>query len=214
MVFKINISDKSGKTYKFELESEELIGKSVGDKLDGKELLPGLEGYELELTGTSDKAGFPSLPNVEGSGLKRVLLSYEKGMKTKPKGERKKKYDKTPKGLRLRKTVRGKILSADTIQINLKVVKEGKEKLSEVFSDQNKPKEESKPEEKPVEKSEEKTENNEKKPDEKIDNKDIDKGVDNSKGDNNGGQESAEMGGNKPKKQEVKEEIKQEEKKE
>jgi len=141
MVFKINISDKSGKTYKFELESEELIGKALKDKISGSDLLPGLEGYELEITGASDKAGFPALESVESPGLKRVLLSYGKAMKKKPKGE-KKKYDKKPKGLRLRKTVRGKILSGNIVQINMKVLKEGKQKLSEIFPDQNKPKQE------------------------------------------------------------------------
>ena len=35
-MFKINISEKSGKTYKFELETEELLGKELKDKIQGK----------------------------------------------------------------------------------------------------------------------------------------------------------------------------------
>ena len=35
MVFKINVASK-GKTAKFELESEELVGKMIGDKIAGK----------------------------------------------------------------------------------------------------------------------------------------------------------------------------------
>jgi len=141
MVFKINISEKSGKTYKLESESEEFIGKTLHDKISGKDIVPELEGYEFEITGTSDKSGFTSLESVEGIGLKKVLLTYGKGMKKKPRKEGKKKLSKNrPKGLRLRKTVRGKIISPEISQINLKVLKEGSKKLSEVFSDQNKAK--------------------------------------------------------------------------
>ncbi len=142
MPFKINISESSGKTYKLELESEDLIGKQLHDKIPGKDLLADLEGYEFEITGASDKAGFPALEKIEGTGLKRVLLSYETGMKKRPKYEGKKKRPKNrPKGLRLRKTVRGRVISQDIIQINLKTIKEGPKKLSEIFPDQCKPKE-------------------------------------------------------------------------
>jgi len=136
-MFKINISEKSGKTYHFELESEELIGKKLHDKLEGKDLLPGLEGYELEITGTSDKAGFTSMKDVEGIGLKKVLLTYGKAMKRRPKREgKKKRSNHKPKGLRLRKTVRGNTISADIVQINLKVLKQGNKNLSEIFEGQ------------------------------------------------------------------------------
>ncbi|GIU68155.1 MAG: 30S ribosomal protein S6e [Candidatus Pacearchaeota archaeon] len=134
-MFKINISDKSGKTYKIETESESLIGKSLHDKVLGEEIGPDFYGYEFEITGASDKAGFPSLEIVEGTGLKRVLLSYGKGMHKRPRKEGKKKRpNMKPKGLRLRKTVRGKVISSDIVQINLKVLKEGQKKLSEIFS--------------------------------------------------------------------------------
>jgi small subunit ribosomal protein S6e len=139
MPFKINISEKSGKTYKLELESEDLNGKELHDKIPGKEILPALEGYEFEITGASDKAGFPSMENVDGISLKKVLLTYGKGFKKRPRKEGKKKYSKNkPKGLRLRKTVRGKVLSPDVIQINMKVLKAGHKHLAEIFPDQNK----------------------------------------------------------------------------
>jgi len=139
MPFKINIGTKEGKTYHFELESEELIGKKLHDKIDGKDLLPDLEGYELEIAGTSDKAGFTSMKDVEGIGLKKVLLTYGKGMKKRPKKEgKKKRSNPRPKGLRLRKTVRGNTISADIVQINLKVLKQGNKKLSEIFETQAK----------------------------------------------------------------------------
>ncbi len=146
MPFKINISSKDGKTYKLELESEELVGKELGQKIKGNEVLPALEGYELEITGTSDKAGFTSMADIEGVGLTKKLLTYGKGMKKRPKHEGKHKRAKNrPKGLRLRKTVRGKVISDDIVQINMKILKEGKKLIADVFPDQNKPKVEEAP---------------------------------------------------------------------
>jgi len=142
MAFKINIGDKSGKTYKLEIETEEPNDKSLHDKIQGKDLNSDLEGYEFEVSGTSDKSGFTSMKGVPGIGLKKVLLTYGKGMKKRPKHEgKKKRSDSTPKGLRLRKTVRGEVISPEITQINLKILKEGKKKLAEVFPEQNKAKE-------------------------------------------------------------------------
>ena len=131
MTFKMNISHK-GKTYKVEKEEEKLVGLSIGEKINGKEIEEALADYELEITGTSDKAGFAGLQKIDGPNLKRVLLGYGKGMKRKPKGTRGGKTK--PKGLRLRKTVRGKEISPSTVQINMKVLKEGAKKFSELFA--------------------------------------------------------------------------------
>jgi len=139
MVFKINISNK-GKTLKIETENEELIGKKIGDTISGEEHSSELEGYELEITGTSDIAGFPGKKDLEGSGLRKVLLTKGFGMK------------KTrPKGLRKKKTLAGNTIGKNTIQINTKVKKEGKKKFAELL-----------PQKKEEEKSEKKEE--EKKP--------------------------------------------------
>ncbi|MFH1608017.1 MAG: S6e family ribosomal protein [archaeon] len=138
-MFKINLPNKQGKTFKIETEAPALVGKQIHDKISGKDISPDLEGYEMEITGASDKSGFTAMKNVEGVGLKKVLLSYEKGMKKRPRKEGKKKLsNKNPKGLRLRKTVRGKVISEAISQINLKILKEGSKKLSEIFPDQNK----------------------------------------------------------------------------
>jgi len=154
-MFKINIAEKSGKTYKFELETEEFLGKELHNKIQGKELLPNLNGYEFEITGASDKSGFTAHEDVQGVGTKRILLTYGKAMKKRPRREGKKKVSNPkPKGLRLRKTVRGRVISPEIVQINLKILKEGVKKLSEIFPDQNKPKEQPK-EEKQEEKKEE-----------------------------------------------------------
>ncbi len=139
MAFKFNIGTKNGKTYKLESESPALEGKEIKQTILGEEISLNLAGYEFEISGASDKAGFPLIETVDGATLKKVLLTYGKGMKKRPKHEGKRiRTKKRPKGLRLRKTVRGKIISPAVIQINLKVIKEGSKHLSEIFPEQNK----------------------------------------------------------------------------
>ncbi len=137
MVFKINIADRkeNGKTFHLDADSDVLIGLKVGDTIEGKDIKSELEGYELTITGASDKAGFPSLANVEGTALKRVLLKYGRGMR-----------ERKPRGMRKRKTVRGNTISPDIVQINLAVKKAGSKPLTEIFPDQCKKKEEAKQE--------------------------------------------------------------------
>jgi small subunit ribosomal protein S6e len=116
MAYKVNVSHR-GKTIKFETDNEELIGVTMGSIIDGKQISADLEGYELLITGTSDKAGFPGMPDIKGQALKRVILKKGRGMRD------------NSEGLRLRKTVRGNEISADTVQINLSVKKEGAKKF-------------------------------------------------------------------------------------
>lgn len=142
MVFKINISDK-GKTIKFETENEALIGKKIGEAIDGSEINPELSGYVLEVTGTSDKAGFAGKKDIDGPALVRVLLTKGFGMRKKPKREGKKPV-KTSKGLRLKKTLRGNTISKDTIQINTIVKKEGSKKFENLIPKKEETKEEKK----------------------------------------------------------------------
>ena len=137
MPFKINIGTKAGKTWKLETESEAFDGKELRQTIKGEEFSPDLAGYEFEITGASDKSGFTHMEDIDGVALKKVLKTYGKGMKKRPKHEGKGKRSKNrPKGLRLRKTFRGKVISPDTNQINLKLLKEGGKKLEEVFPDQ------------------------------------------------------------------------------
>ena len=137
MAFKLNISE-NGKAWKLEIESEFLVGKSVGDKIDGKEIKPELEGYELEITGGSDSAGFPLFKEVSGIGLKKVLFKKGWGM-----------HD-SKDGIRRKKTVRGKTISSAVSLINMKVINAGKKPLNEIFLDQNKVETEKKEEKKEV----------------------------------------------------------------
>lgn len=124
---KINIGDK-GRAWRFDLEGEALIGKKIGEEIEGRTIKEELEGYQLLITGTSDKAGFPGMKDIDSPMLTKRLLKKGFGMKTVK-----------PKGLRLRKTLRGAIISEDTAQINFKVIREGKKRIMEVFPEQNKP---------------------------------------------------------------------------
>ncbi|MEK6860257.1 MAG: S6e family ribosomal protein [Nanoarchaeota archaeon] len=126
MPFKINISEK-GKTYKLESENEVLIGKKIGEELEGDEISDDLKGYKLEIKGTSDIAGIPGAKGLEGSTYHRKLLKFGFGMKDKRKG------------IRLKKTLRGEEISAKTSQINMVVKKEGHKKFSELIKKEEKP---------------------------------------------------------------------------
>uniref|UniRef100_A0A7C3YQX0 Small ribosomal subunit protein eS6 n=1 Tax=Geoglobus ahangari TaxID=113653 RepID=A0A7C3YQX0_9EURY len=124
MEFKVVISDpKTGKAYQKEVSganANKLIGKQIGDIINGTlvELPPD---YELQITGGSDKDGFPMRPDIPGGVRKRILLSGGIGYRPKEKGIRKKKM------------VRGRVITRDIVQINMKVVKHGKIPLEEFF---------------------------------------------------------------------------------
>jgi len=130
---KIVVSNpETGKSYQKELEASQektVHGKRIGDPIKGDTL--GLVGYELELTGGSDQQGFPMRVDLHGTSRKRLLLSGGPGYKAKRKGERK------------RKSIRGNTFANDIAQVNLKVVKTGKDKLEKLFGKaEEKPKEE------------------------------------------------------------------------
>jgi len=139
MVFKLNISDK-GKAWKIESSNESLIGKKIGEEIEGSDASDTLSGYTLKITGGTDSSGFPHKGDIQGSELKRVILTKGWGMHKKPRKGGKKKSS-TFDGLRLRKTVRGNQISEKSIQINLAVTKSGSKPLAELFPEQNKPKE-------------------------------------------------------------------------
>jgi len=111
MAFKFNISEK-GKTFKLETDSEFFVGKKIGDVFNGTELSPELKGFELKITGTSDKSGFPGKDDEQGPQLRGVLLS---------KGRFLRKV--SHKGFRRKKSVRGNEISLAIVQINCSVVK-------------------------------------------------------------------------------------------
>lgn len=137
---------KTGKTYQKELtETQEkaLYGSKINDVIKGD--VVGLPGYELQITGGSDKQGFPMRKDLHGTARKKILLSGGPG------------FHPTKKGERRRKSVRGNTISEEIAQVNTKVIKEGKEPLEKLFGKEgekggeSKESEESKGEEKPKE---------------------------------------------------------------
>jgi small subunit ribosomal protein S6e len=118
--FKIVVSDpKARKAYQKELEQGQagLLGKKIGDKFSGNHL--GLAGYELEVTGGSDKEGFPMRRDVEGPGRKKILLSHGPGFHPVSRGRRK------------RKSIRGNTISPQISQINVKIISYGQKSVEE-----------------------------------------------------------------------------------
>ena len=93
MEFKVNIADKSGKTYKYilkEPEANKLLGLKVGDKFPGS--IIGINDYEFQITGGSDFAGFPMRKDIMGQRRIKILTGKTLGMKeSKYKGWRRRK---------------------------------------------------------------------------------------------------------------------------
>jgi len=122
--FKLTINDpKTGKSYQktvsSDTETEIFRSKKIGDKIEGHKLA--LNDYELEITGGSDKQGFPIRKDMYGQGRRKPLTVSGTGFKKQSKGQRQ------------RKSVRGNTLSTEISQINLKVIKHGKESLEKIF---------------------------------------------------------------------------------
>lgn len=118
-VFKFVVGYK-GKSYQIEKDQKDspIIGKRIGDKLDGSFI--GLDGYELEITGGSDKEGFPMRKDIEGIGRKRIVMTPGIGYKAE--------Y-----GVRRRRSMRGNSVTIEISQINCKVLKEGSKPLEELM---------------------------------------------------------------------------------
>jgi len=117
--FRFVISDKS-KSYNIEKEKGEcpIMGKKIGDSINGDFL--GLPGFELQITGGSDKDGFPMRNDIEGVARKRFLITKGKGFAGWKKIRKKKVMID---GYKRKKTLRGNSIGSDISQLNCKVVK-------------------------------------------------------------------------------------------
>jgi small subunit ribosomal protein S6e len=133
--FKFVISDGK-KSYQIEKDQKDcpVFGKKIGESMPADFL--GLDGYELAISGGSDKDGFPMRNDVEGIVRKKIILSGGIG------------FEPYVKGLRRRKMIRGNTIAADIIQINCKVTKQGAKPLDEILGKKEAAPEEAKPEEK------------------------------------------------------------------
>jgi len=120
--FKINIADvKTGKCYKTEVKDAQaapFMGLNIGEKIEGNKI--GIDGYEFSISGGTDFCGFPMRRGILGL-RKRITIYKGVGFKGGLKGMRK------------RKTVCGHKINESISAINLKVLKEGTKKLSDLF---------------------------------------------------------------------------------
>ena len=125
---KFVISDKE-KSYQTEKDLGIIVGKKIGDNFNGDVI--GLNGYVLEITGGSDKEGFPMRKDIEGIARKKIILIKGIGYRAE-------------KGKRQRKSIRGNTISQDIAQISCKVIQAGEKKLVELFPKTEKKEEEKK----------------------------------------------------------------------
>ena len=121
--FKTVISDpKEKKAYQkiiSEDKSNALVGKSVGEEIDG--IFLDLPGYRLKITGGSDGSGVPLRGDIEGNQRRKLLVRESVGFHPVKHGQRK------------RKLIRGRNLSSEVSQVNLKILEYGPKSIEELL---------------------------------------------------------------------------------
>lgn len=105
--FKLNVSDKTGKSISVDLKNNtnSLLGLKVGAQINASIID---QNGDLKITGGSDKSGIPMRVDVDGTAKKYVLLSGGIGLRDAKKGQR------------IRKLIRGNIISEEIYQVNCK----------------------------------------------------------------------------------------------
>ena len=120
--FKVVVNDtKSGKSHNILVSghhANSLIGKKISDEVDG--IFVSLPGYKLQITGGTNKDGFPMRADLPGTTRRKLLLSKGLGYKPKENGKRKKK------------SIRGNTINPDVVQINMKVIKHSTKKIEDL----------------------------------------------------------------------------------
>jgi len=126
--FKVVVNDiQTGKSYNIAVSghhANSLIGKKINDEVVG--IFVSLPGYKLQITGGTDKDGFPMRHDVPGSTRRRLLLSKGLGFKPEENGKRKKK------------SVRGNTINQEIVQVNMKVMKPGAKPIEEIIKGEGK----------------------------------------------------------------------------
>jgi small subunit ribosomal protein S6e len=124
--FKAVIADpKSGRTYKKDITghyANALVGKKIGEDVDG--LFVGLPGYKLQITGGSDKDGYPMRRDLPGPRRRRLTLSGGTG------------FQPLRPGMRKKKAVRGNTVSPEILQLNMRIVQRGPKSIEDAWKEQ------------------------------------------------------------------------------
>ncbi len=136
--FKVVVNDtKNGKSHQVPVSghhANSLIGKKIGDEVDG--IFISLPGYKLQITGGTDKDGFPMRKDFLGIGRRRLLLT--KGVGFKPKEN----------GLRRKKSIKGSTVNQNIVQINMSVTKYSSKPIDKLITSEKKEEGEAKEEKK------------------------------------------------------------------
>jgi len=124
--FTVAVADPDdGTTYQVDVDGQDanrFIGREIGEEVDGGAV--GLSGATLEITGGSDDTGRPMREDVRGTQLTEVLLDGGTG------------FEPTREGERRRVTVRGREVSDETRQINVRITAAGGADPADVFGDE------------------------------------------------------------------------------
>ena len=124
--FTVAVADPDdGTTYQVDVDGQDanrFIGREIGEEVDGGAV--GLSGATLEITGGSDDTGRPMREDVRGTQLTEVLLDGGTGFEPPREGERR------------RVTVRGREVSDETRQINVRIAAAGGADPADVFGDE------------------------------------------------------------------------------
>jgi small subunit ribosomal protein S6e len=122
--FKVVVADpKTGRAYNVDASggvAGALVGRRIGDEVDAGPL--GLSGYRVQITGGSDRTGTPANRTLSGAGRKKILVA---GGTTG--------YHPKMEGQRRRKMLRSKEITADFVQVNMRVTAYGEKPLAEIF---------------------------------------------------------------------------------
>jgi len=140
------VSSSGGRSFSVEITGSNFnhfLGKKIGDLVEGTFVGEGdkaLSGYKLQITGGSDQTGRPMRPELDGSGVKSVLITAGIGYKGKKYVNKNgKTYRYKYDGLRRRRNLRGNVISQETRQINMKVVEYGNRSLAAIIEGEESP---------------------------------------------------------------------------
>jgi len=123
MAMKMVLADpKTGKSYKIDIDAAKektIVGKSIGMEMDAG--FVGLAGYTLKITGGSDKSGFVMKGDLPGPAKRKILGATGVGFSPKINGQRRRKF------------IRGNEISADTAQVNAKLIGYGGKSIEKLL---------------------------------------------------------------------------------
>ncbi|MFP3167128.1 MAG: S6e family ribosomal protein [Candidatus Nanopusillus sp.] len=115
IIFKVVVSDpKTGKSIQVQTKDESLVGKKIGDIIDGS--IINLDGYKLRITGGSGFEGAPMVNYVEGMNKKYVWYNENKKV-------------------RVKKLVRGNTISPEIVQVNTKIEEYGNKDFNQIYEE-------------------------------------------------------------------------------